>query len=89
MENEVTEVETQQENPHEESVQQIGVQTDDYQTVIPLDLREMTVFETKSTQGEISEIHVIHEITIGEIMITTVLFAILIFMMISRVIRRK
>lgn len=79
MENE-TETEIETEILQEESVEQV----DEIQTVIALDLREMTVIN-----GESSEIHVIHEITLGEVMITTLLFAILIFMMLSRFVRRK
>lgn len=61
---------------------------DDMLTVIPVDLREMSVFESKNTDGQIGDLNIIHEITIGEIMITTVLSAILIFMILKTVILR-
>lgn len=55
----------------------------DNQVVVPVDVREMTRFVTD--QGEI---HIIHEITLGDLLISTLLCAILIFMLISRVIGR-
>lgn len=51
--------------------------------VVPVDPREMTRFITDS-----GELHIIHEITLGDLLITTALFGILIFMLVSRVIRR-
>ncbi|PAF20060.1 hypothetical protein CHH49_18105 [Terribacillus saccharophilus] len=56
---------------------------EDAQVVVPVDVREMTVMETDK-----GEIHVISEITLGDLLITTSLLAILIFMVLSRVIRR-
>jgi len=49
----------------------------------PIDTREMTVFETDK-----GEIHIIHEITLGDLLISTLLAATLIFLVISKVIRR-
>jgi len=53
------------------------------QIVVPVDIREMTRFETEK-----GNIHVIHEITLGDLLVSTALVAILIFMVISRVVRR-
>ncbi|CDQ42115.1 hypothetical protein [Virgibacillus salexigens] len=53
----------------------------DEQVVVPVDVREMTRIVTD--QGEI---HIIHEVTLGDLLTTTLLCAILIFMLISRVI---
>ncbi|SEO80528.1 hypothetical protein SAMN04488134_11360 [Amphibacillus marinus] len=52
--------------------------------VVPVDPREMTRIVTDS-----GELHIIHEITLGDLLIVTALFAIIIFMLISSVIRRK
>lgn len=49
------------------------------QVVVPVEIREMTRVET--TQGEI---HVIHEITLGDLIVSTVMFALLIFLLINR-----
>jgi hypothetical protein len=49
----------------------------------PIDTREMTVFETDK-----GNIHIIHEITLGDLLVSTILAALLIFVVISRVIRR-
>jgi hypothetical protein len=51
--------------------------------VIPVDVRAMTTKET--TEGTIN---IIHEITIGDLLISMSLVAILIFMVLNRVIRR-
>lgn len=56
---------------------------DDVQIVVPIDGREMTKIETDK-----GEIHVIHEVTQGDLLIAACLVAILIFMVLSRVIRR-
>lgn len=56
---------------------------EDTQVVVPVEIREMTRVETEK-----GFIHVIHEITLGELLISTILLAILIFMVLSRVIRR-
>lgn len=53
------------------------------EVIVPVDVREMTRFETEK-----GNIHVIHEITLGDLLISTCLVAILIFMVLSRVIRR-
>jgi hypothetical protein len=47
------------------------------------DVRTMTTIDTGKGQ-----IHVIHEITIGDILLSTILMAILIFMVLDRMIRR-
>jgi hypothetical protein len=47
------------------------------------DVRTMTIIETPKGQ-----IDVIHEITLGDLLVSTSLVAALIFMVISRVIRR-
>lgn len=57
--------------------------TTDPQVVVPVEIREMTRFETDA-----GNIHVIHEITLGDLVISTLLAAILIFIIVSRVIRR-
>lgn len=49
----------------------------------PIDTRQMTVFETEK-----GNIHIIQEITLGDLLLSTILMAILIFMVISKVIRR-
>lgn len=53
------------------------------QVVVPVDIREMTRIDTPK-----GEIHVIHEVTLGDLLIATTLVATLIFMVISRVVRR-
>lgn len=57
--------------------------TTDPQVVVPVEIREMTRFETDS-----GNINVIHEITLGDLITATLLTAILIFMIVSRFIRR-
>lgn len=49
----------------------------------PIDNREQTIFRT----GD-GEIHVIHEITLGEVVLSTIIMALLVFMVLDRVIRR-
>ncbi|MBM7543247.1 hypothetical protein [Amphibacillus cookii] len=49
--------------------------------VVPVDVREMTRFVT-----DIGEIHVIHEITLGDLIVSTTITALIIFLLISRVI---
>ena len=51
------------------------------QIVVPVEIREMTRIETDK-----GKIHVIHEITLGDLLVSTSLIAILIFMVLSRVI---
>lgn len=53
------------------------------QIVVPVETREMTRIDTDK-----GEIHVIHEITLGDLLVSTSIVAILIFLVISRVIRR-
>ncbi|MGG5253536.1 hypothetical protein ACQYAD_08575 [Neobacillus sp. SM06] len=52
-------------------------------TTAASDVRTMTTFETGKGQ-----INVIHEITLGDILLSTVLMAMLIFMVLDRLIRR-
>ncbi|MEH7126013.1 hypothetical protein V7127_22640 [Bacillus sp. JJ1773] len=49
----------------------------------PIDNREQTILRT----GD-GEIHVIHEITLGEVVLSTIIMALLVFMVLDRVIRR-
>lgn len=53
------------------------------QIVVPVETREMTRIDTDK-----GAIHVIHEITLGDLLVSTSIVAILIFLVISRVIRR-
>lgn len=48
-----------------------------------MDIRTMTTIDTPKGQ-----IHVIHEITLGDLLVSTTLVAMLVFMVLSRVIRR-
>lgn len=57
--------------------------TTDPQVVVPVEIREMTHFDFPG-----GKINIIHEITLGDLLISTCLVAILIFMVLSRVIRR-
>lgn len=56
---------------------------EDPQVYVPVDVREMTRLENES-----GEIHIIHEITLGDLLVTTAIVAFLIFSLLSRVIRR-
>lgn len=49
----------------------------------PIDNREQTIFRT----GD-GEIHVIHEITLGDVVLSTLIMALLVFMVLEKVIRR-
>jgi hypothetical protein len=49
----------------------------------PIDNREQTIFRT----GD-GEIHVIHEITLGDVVFSTLIMALLVFMVLEKVIRR-
>ncbi|MDA6130775.1 hypothetical protein OSK38_25745 [Escherichia coli] len=53
------------------------------QVVVPVEIREMTRVETEK-----GNIHVIHEITLGDLLVSMSLVALLIFQVLSRVIRR-
>ncbi|MGG0718381.1 hypothetical protein ABE096_12425 [Robertmurraya massiliosenegalensis] len=53
------------------------------QVVVPVEIRDMTRFE-----NEKGKINIIHEITIGDLLVSTSLIAILIFLVLSRIIRR-
>lgn len=57
--------------------------TTEPQVVVPVEIRDMTTFETES-----GIINVIHEITLGDLLTCTLLAAILFFAIVSRVIRR-
>lgn len=54
------------------------------QVVIPVEIREHTVVETEK-----GNIHVIHEITLGDLLISMSIVAFLIFQVLSRVIGGK
>ncbi|MEF7566324.1 hypothetical protein V4V35_25375 [Bacillus infantis] len=62
-----------------------GVSTEDTgpQVVVPVEIREMTRVETDK-----GKIHIIHEVTFGDLLISTFLVAILIFQVLSRFVRR-
>jgi len=51
------------------------------QIVVPVEIRELTRVETEK-----GNIHVIHEFTFGDLMVSTSLFMLLIFLVLSRVI---
>lgn len=53
------------------------------QAVVPIEIREHTPFIT-----EAGDINVIHEVTLGDLLISTVLVAILIFQVLTTFIRR-
>ncbi|MBH0176232.1 hypothetical protein IHV09_21995 [Fictibacillus sp. 23RED33] len=53
------------------------------QIVVPVEIRELTKIETEK-----GIINVIHEVSLGDLIISTILLSILIFMVLSRVIRR-
>lgn len=53
------------------------------QIVVPVDVREMTLVES-----EFGEIHVIHEITLGDLLVTTAIAALLIFSLITKAIKQ-
>lgn len=61
----------------------VVVEVDEPQVVVPVDVREITTLYTD--QGEI---HIIHELTLGDLVLSTLLMAILLFLIISRVVRR-
>lgn len=69
----------------EESPSQNPLDVDfgDLQAVVPIEIREHTPFVTESGQ-----INVIHEITLGDFLISTLIMALLIFTVVDRVIRR-
>ncbi|MDQ0412901.1 hypothetical protein [Mesobacillus stamsii] len=53
----------------------------DPQVVVPVEIREMTRVETEK-----GNINVIHEITFGDLIVSTSIIALLIFLVLSRVI---
>lgn len=53
------------------------------EVVVPVDVREMTRIVTES-----GEIHVLHEITLGEVVLSVLLIMLLVFLLISQVSRR-
>lgn len=57
--------------------------TSEPQVVVPVDTREMTVVDSQA-----GTINVIHEVTIGDLLVSTALFILIIFMLIDRVVRR-
>lgn len=57
---------------------------DDLQVVVPVDFRELTRFVT-----DFGEIHVIHEITLGDLLVSTAITALIIFLLISRLSARR
>ncbi|QGH32591.1 hypothetical protein GI584_00155 [Gracilibacillus salitolerans] len=70
-------------NGESQDDQVIDTMSSDPQVVVPVDPREMTLFETDS-----GVIHIIHEITLGELITSTLIILLLVFMLISHVIRR-
>ena len=58
-------------------------ETQEPQVVVPVDTREMTVVDSQE-----GTINVIHEVTIGDLLVSTALFILIIFMLIDRVVRR-
>ncbi|KAB2333982.1 hypothetical protein [Bacillus mesophilum] len=60
-----------------------AVSQDNPQVVVPVDVREMTVIE-----NEKGKVAIIHEITFGELIVSTLLMALIIFQFLSRIIRR-
>lgn len=68
------------------SVQQdaiISNGSSDPQVVIPVEIREYTPFVTES-----GNINVIHEITLGDLLLSTLIMALLVFTVIGRIVRR-
>lgn len=61
----------------------LNVDYGDPQAVVPIEIREHTPFVT-----EAGDINVIHEITLGDLLISTVLMAILIFQVLTTFFRR-
>jgi hypothetical protein len=53
------------------------------QIVVPVEIREMTRIETEK-----GNIHVIQEITLGDLLVSTILIAVLVFMLVERFTRR-
>ncbi|WP_018931337.1 hypothetical protein [Gracilibacillus lacisalsi] len=70
-------------NEESQDDQIIDSMSSDPQVVVPVDTREMTLFETDS-----GVIHIIHEITLGELITSTLIILLLVLMLISHVIRR-
>lgn len=58
--------------------------TDDPQLFLPIEWRPYTPFST----GGDGIINVIHEITLGELLLSTLIMALLVFVVISRIVRR-
>jgi hypothetical protein len=57
--------------------------TTDPQVVVPVEIREMTRVDTDK-----GKINIIHEITLGDLLTSTLLAALLIYLILNRVIRR-
>ena len=68
--------------PETQTTTETGTSTDP-QVVVPVEIREMTRFESEK-----GNINVVHEITLGDIVVSTLLMTILIFMFLDRVMRR-
>lgn len=68
---------------NEENVAQTQHVIVDSGAVVVPDFRDYTIIPTDT-----SEIHIIHEMTLGDVVLGSLLMAILIFMVIDRVIRR-
>lgn len=57
--------------------------TSNAQVVVPVEIRELTAVQTVK-----GKINIIHEITFGDLLVSTCLMALLIWQVLSRVIRR-
>lgn len=79
----VDENESEETNEVESTETTIETTGNEAQVVVPVDTREMTVFDTDN-----GTINVIHELTVGDLLISTALFILIVFMLIDRVIRR-
>lgn len=53
------------------------------QVVVPVEIREMTRVETEK-----GNIHVIHEVTLGDLLVSSLILALLAFKVIERFVRR-
>lgn len=56
----------------------------DPQVVVPVEIREMTKMDTDK-----GKINIIHEITLGDMLVSMMIAALIIFQVLSRVIRRR
>jgi hypothetical protein len=53
------------------------------QVVVPVEIREMTRIETDK-----GNIHVIHEVTLGDLLVSTLILVVVAFMVVERFTRR-